>query len=221
MLITYYGHSLFAMETMKGYTIITDPYDQSVGYPMGRLSGDVVTVSHEHHDHNNLGLIDGDPIIIRGEGTYKPLPGVRIIGYPSFHDGEQGERRGRNTLFLIEADGLRVLHLGDLGHLLPQKLNNDIGRVDVLMIPVGGFYTIDAQQAESICQSILPSIIIPMHYRTEKSANLPISPVEDFLRLLHAEPSPMPLLRVTRDDLSQQPKVARLAVKPLPVSFRG
>ncbi len=221
MIITYYGHALFALETADGYTLVTDPYDASVGYPMGRLQGDVITVSHEHHDHNNLSLVEGSPIVLRGDGVFEPIPGIRVTGFPSFHDEEQGGRRGRNTLFLMEMDGLRLLHLGDLGHELNQAALSLLGRVDVLMVPTGGYYTIDAHQAVRLVHALHPRIIIPMHYRTASSSRLPIAPVEEFLHALDTYPSPMPILRVTKEDLCQQPHVALITPRPLPVSFGG
>lgn len=221
MLITYFGHALFALETADGHILVTDPYDSSVGYPMGRLKGDVVTVSHEHHDHNNISLVEGNPAVLRGIGTFEPLPGIRITGFPSFHDDQEGRSRGGNTLFLIETDGLRLLHLGDLGHSLSPQAINTLGRIDILMVPVGGYYTIDAMQATSLCHDVRPRVILPMHYRTAASGRLPIAPVEEFLGALDAYPTPMPILRVTKEDLSQQPQVALLMPKPLPVSFRG
>lgn len=221
MLITYFGHALFVLETADGHTLVTDPYDETVGYRMGRLQGDVVTVSHEHHDHNNVSLVEGKPAVLRGEGVFMPLPGVRVTGFPSFHDEQQGARRGKNTMFLIEMDGLRLLHLGDLGHDLDQAACDALGRVDILMVPVGGYYTIDASQAVRLCHVLKPRIIIPMHYRTDASGKLPIAPVEDFLRALDAHPAPMPLLRVTKEDLTQQPHVALLTPRPLPTPFCG
>ena len=219
MIITYYGHALFTLEAADGHTLVTDPYDASVGYPMGRLQGEAVTVSHEHHDHNNISLVEGSPIVLRSEGAFDPLPGMRVTGFPSFHDEEQGARRGRNMIFLIEMDGLRLLHLGDLGHSLEPADIDALGRVDVVMVPVGGYYTIDARQAVHLCRALGPRIILPMHYRTAASGRLPIAPVEDFLKALDVYPTPMPLLRVTREDLSQQPRVALLTPRSLPVSF--
>jgi len=221
MLITYYGHSLFALETADGHTIVTDPFDDSVGYMMGRLQGEVVTVSHEHHDHSNVSLVEGKPVVLRCEGSFEPLLGVRITGIPTFHDTQEGRLRGRNTLFLIEVDGLRLLHLGDLGHDLSQAACAALGRVDILMVPVGGYYTIDATQAVRLCHALQPRMILPMHYRTTASSGLPIAPVEDFLNALDVYPAPMPLLRVTKEDLPQQPHVALLTPQPLPVSFWG
>lgn len=219
MIITYYGHALFSLETADGHVVVTDPYDASVGYPMGRLRGDVVTVSHEHHDHNNLSLVEGNPIVLRGTGARSPLPGVTITGFPSFHDDQEGTKRGANTMFMIETDGLRVLLLGDLGHNLDGHTVNTLGRVDLLMVPVGGYYTIGAAQAAALCRTLMPRVILPMHYRTESSGRLPIAGAEDFLAAMEAHPSPMPLIRVTREDLSQQPPVALLTPKPLPRAF--
>ena len=219
MIITYYGHALFTLETASGFTLVTDPYDASVGYSMGTLAGDVITISHEHHDHNNAALVEGPCAILRGEGVFNPLNGVRITGIPAFHDDSMGARRGNNTLFLFEVEGLRVLHLGDLGHLLSEEVCHSLRPVDVLMVPVGGFYTIDAAQAEQIIGALSPRIIIPMHYRTLQSGKLPIAPAEDFLKMMGVSPAPMPLLRVTKQDLTQQPHIALLTPKALPVAF--
>ena len=219
MIITYFGHSLFTLEAADGRILVTDPFDASMGYSMGRLQGDVITVSHEHHDHNNTSMVEGNPVVIRGEGTYEPLPNMRVTGIPSFHDEDQGARRGRNTLYLMEIDGLRLLHLGDLGHELSWAALNELGRIDVLMVPVGGYYTIDHNQAVALCLALNPRMILPMHYRTKASERLPIATVEDFLKALDVYPTPMPLLRVTREDLAAQPHVALLTPRPLPVSF--
>ncbi len=215
MIITYYGHSLFALETAKGETIITDPYDESVGYPMGQLRGDIVTVSHEHHDHNNLSLIKGTPAVCRGTKVFTPLPGIRIMGYPSYHDGKKGAQRGQNTLFLIEADGLSILHLGDLGHTLDKEMIKALTPVDVLMVPVGGYYTIDAKEAAQVCRALGPKVIIPMHYRTAHSGGMPIAPVKDFLREMDASPQEMPLIRLTREDIGEQPPLALIVPRPI------
>ena len=219
MLITYYGHALFQLETAEGHVIVMDPYDASVGYPTGKLQGDVITVSHEHHDHNNTSLVSGNPTILRGEGRFEPLPGLRITGYASFHDDVQGAKRGLNTIFAVEADGLRVLHLGDLDHMLTPEECGRLGRADVLLMPVGGFYTIDAAQAEILRNDIGARIAIPMHYQTQETARLPIAPAEEYLRLTGLTPAPMPLLRVTKEDLSQQPKIVLLSIKPMTVPF--
>ena len=219
MIITYFGHSLFTLEAADGRILVTDPFDASMGYSMGRLQGDVITVSHEHHDHNNTSMVEGNPVVIRGEGTYEPLPNMRVTGIPSFHAEDQGARRGRNTLYLMEIDGLRLLHLGDLGHELSWAALNELGRIDVLMVPVGGYYTIDHNQAVALCLALNPRMILPMHYRTKASERLPIATVEDFLKALDVYPTPMPLLRVTREDLAAQPHVALLTPRPLPVSF--
>lgn len=221
MLITYYGHSLFSLEMADGTVLVMDPYDASVGYPMGRLKGDVVTVSHEHHDHNNVALVEGSPVEVRREGVFLPLPGLKITGIPAFHDDQGGTRRGKNTMFLIEADNLRLVHLGDLGHLLTEKTCDVLRPVDILMVPVGGYYTIDAFQARALMEALRPRIVIPMHYRTPKSERLPIAPVERFWEAMGVSPAAMPLLRVTWEDLSQQPKIAFLSPRLLPVPFPG
>ena len=210
MIITSYGHALFTVETAGGFTMATDPYNESVGYPLPKLSCDWVTVSHHHHDHDNVALFAETPYVIEGAGAVSPVEGVTVFGFPSFHDDAQGQKRGNNTMFLTEADGLRVLHMGDLGHLLTEEEVNRFGRVDVLMIPVGGFYTIGAAEAVRLYHMIRPRIVIPMHYKTKWSAGMPIAPVEDFIHEIGMAPSRQNLLRITKEDIGEAPRLVVL-----------
>ena len=146
MNIRWLGHSSFLITTDAGVRILTDPFDESVGYPVPHVEADVVTISHEHADHNHRSGVAGNPIIVDQPGEHD-VCGVRITGYATWHDAEQGARRGRNTVFTYLIDGLHVLHLGDLGCQLEESQLKRLGAVDVLMVPVGGLYTIDAQAA--------------------------------------------------------------------------
>jgi L-ascorbate metabolism protein UlaG (beta-lactamase superfamily) len=181
--IKWLGHSSFLITADGGTRIVTDPYTPGQGLTYGPISesAEVVTVSHEHGDHNDERAVRGSPQVLRGEGKWK-IGGVEIRGVASFHDSEKGSQRGKNTIFCFAIDGVRVCHLGDLGQLLTDKQIGEIGPVDVLLIPVGGYYTIDAQQAGSVVASLKPRIIIPMHFKTPK-ANFPIAGVEAFLKL--------------------------------------
>lgn len=186
MKITYRGHATFVLES--GHTaILIDPFDEQVGYPMDRVQAGFVLVSHEHGDHNNVALAEGRPRIIRGlvEGKWRTIKetvdGVAISSVATYHDDSKGTQRGRNTVFIVDAEGLRVVHLGDLGHPLDDEAAKTIGRPDVLMIPVGGHFTIDAAQAHAAVARLRPGIVIPMHYKTEVNAGWPIVTAEPFL----------------------------------------
>jgi len=165
MEITYLGHSSFKVKTKSG-TVITDPYDpKMVGLKYSGVEGEIVTVSHQHPDHNALSVVSGVKKTIQGPGEYE-IAGVSIVGYPSFHDGVGGSERGKNTIYAIEAEGLRIVHLGDLGHIPSEDLINEIGDVDVLMIPVGGTFTIGPKEAAKVVSEVEPYFVIPMHYNT-------------------------------------------------------
>jgi len=209
MLITYHGHSEFYLECANGFALLTDPYDSHVGYPMGAYRADAVTVTHGHGDHNYTAKALGAPAIIDSAGEWYPAPDVKITAIPSVHDDAGGAKRGPNLLMKIEMEGLTLAHLGDQGVELTEEQRRALGRVDVLMLPIGGFFTIDAKTAFRIVQAVKPRVVIPMHYKTAANADWPIADETEFLRLMNApEAQPMPLLRITRQDLSEQPALA-------------
>lgn len=179
MQITWYGHSCFLLENGAGVRVLTDPCDPSVGYTVSGVACDIVTVSHGHHDHCYLAAATGAPLVIDTAGAHRAKD-VPITGYPSWHDEVQGKKRGANILFLLELDGVRVLHLGDLGHMPGDDTLAAVGRVDVLLCPIGGTYTIDAAEAARVVAAIDPAVCIPMHYKTT-ACTLPIGGVAPFL----------------------------------------
>lgn len=183
--ITYLGHSSFKLKG-KGASVVTDPYSNETGLKYPKVEADIVTISHEHPDHNNSTGVGGDPKIINGAGEYE-IGGVSIFGVPSYHDEKGGEERGRNTIYVINIDGVNVCHLGDLGHKLTSTELDEIGTVHVLLIPVGGVYTIDAGQAVEVVSQLEPSIVIPMHYNTP-GLKYELGSVEDFLKEIGTEP---------------------------------
>lgn len=167
--ISYLGHASFRIKSKTG-TVVTDPFDSTVGFSFPSTSADIVTVSHFHSDHNNTKAISGttrrvNPFVIDEPGEYE-IEGVSVFGYKTFHDDKSGAERGENIVYVIQSEGIRVVHLGDLGHKLSEKMVETLDGVDVLMIPVGGVYTMDAKLALETIETISPSIAIPMHYRT-------------------------------------------------------
>jgi L-ascorbate metabolism protein UlaG (beta-lactamase superfamily) len=185
MEIKWYGHSSFLLTTAKAVKIIMDPYEPGAfggGIMYGPITdkADIVLVSHDHADHNYVTGLRGSPQVIKTAGRHE-AKGIIIEGIPSFHDTSSGSERGENIIFLVVADGMRVCHLGDLGHRLSDKEVKAIGQVDCLLIPVGGFYTIGPEEATAVADQLLPKLIIPMHWKTEK-CGFPIEPVDTFLQ---------------------------------------
>jgi L-ascorbate metabolism protein UlaG (beta-lactamase superfamily) len=174
-------------------TIITDPYGKrdDLSYRSINESADIVTISHEHSDHNNAAAIKDKPQVIRRNGVTK-VKAVEFKGIPSYHDESMGSKRGNNIMFCFKVDNLRICHLGDLGHQLSDKQVSELGKIDILLIPVGGFYTIDANAANEVCNCLKPRVIIPMHFKNEKCA-FPIASVDEFLiakeRVTHPDTS--------------------------------
>ena len=180
MKIKWLAHAAFLITSDSGTRIITDPYETTDALKHGVIkeSADIVTTSHDHGDHNNVTAVKGSPQVVRGNTTVK---GIKIKAIPAAHDNTGGSQRGKNTIFCFEVDGVNICHLGDLGHPLSNEQVKAIGKVDVLMIPVGGFFTIDARTAGQVCDQLKPKIILPMHYKTDK-LNFPIKGVEEFLQ---------------------------------------
>ena len=180
MKIKWLGHACFMITSDAGTKLITDPYQPNEALTYGEIkeSADIVTVSHDHLDHNNVAAVGGSPEVVRGVTEIK---GIEFKGIPSYHDDAGGQKRGGNTIFCFEVDGIRVCHLGDLGHQLSDKQVAEVGTVDILLIPVGGYFTIDAKVASEVCNRLTPKVIIPMHYKTDK-CDFPIAGVDEFLR---------------------------------------
>ncbi len=206
MLLRYHGHAQFLIETASGLRILTDPFDQNVPFPWHPVKADVVTISHEHFDHTCLEKVQGQPAVVRELGAHQPAEGLRVTGYASWHDDQQGAKRGPNRIYLMEFDGLRLAHLGDLGDVPEQPVMDALQGVDILLIPVGGTYTLDPQGAADLCRQLKPRIIIPMHFKRGEQGFQNIQPVEDFLAALAPlAPSHQPLLRITRPDIGEAP----------------
>ncbi len=205
MILRYYGHDFFTLTLAEGAVIATDPYSGLYDYPERAVPADICTISHAHYDHNSVQILQGHPTLIDTAGVHQPKAGIRITGIPSHHDDCAGQKRGPNLIFVIETDGLRLVHLGDLGHPLTPSQISAIGKPDLLFLPVGGYYTIDAQTALDVMQSLRPTVTIPMHYQTSACLSMPIAPVSAFLSLAGVSPKPLSLCRITAEDLSQRP----------------
>ena len=181
MLIRHIGHAEFYLETESGVRIVTDPYDASCGFPVKNPVAEIVLVSHGHHDHNAVENVAGEPSVIKEAGVYTPAADVKITAIRSYHDAVQGVQRGETLLFLIETEGLRIVHMGDVGCMPDEDQMRQLQKPDILMIPVGGFFTIDGAAAHKIADWLEAGIILPMHYRTKYNPDWPTTGPEEFL----------------------------------------
>jgi len=185
MKIRWYGHAAFLITTDEGTKIIIDPYEPGafggqLSYGKIKDQADIVLISHDHADHNDTTDLPGTPQLVKGSGL-KTLKGISLKGVSTYHDPSKGSERGANTIFTLKVNQIQLCHLGDLGHLLSDKELAEIGPVDILLIPVGGFFTIDPKEATRVAEQIKPKILIPMHFKTEK-CGFSIAPLEDFLK---------------------------------------
>jgi L-ascorbate metabolism protein UlaG (beta-lactamase superfamily) len=182
MKIKWLGHACFLVTSKGGVRIITDPYavGGGINYSPINEAADVVVVSHDHGDHNNISAVQGKPEVAKGSGT-KNAKGIQFRGIATHHDASQGKQRGANTVFCFTVDDMKLCHLGDLGHVLSPGQVNEIGAVDIIFVPVGGSFTIDASVASQVCDQLRPKVVIPMHFKTPKCA-YPLADVEDFLK---------------------------------------
>lgn len=209
--IKYFGVSSFLVKT-KNAKLITDPFDSYVGYKFPKNDANIVTVSHNHKDHNSVAAVDGNPLIIDMAGEFEKNE-IRVFGFQSSHGGERGE----NILFKIEAEGISILHCGDLGIVPEEKFLENIGDVDVLLIPVGGTYTLNAEEAVEVIKRVEPSIVVPMHYNFDKldqeKYGSKLASVNDFLKKMGREDVvPVPKLTVRKEELLEEMKVVILEV---------
>ncbi len=182
MKITWLGHACFLLENEKGTKLVIDPFNPKIGYPAPAVFADIITKSHEHHDHNAVDQVKGDFTIVSSTDK-QPVKDFTISGLKTYHDQEKGALRGENKIFKYEADGLTLVHCGDLGHILEDDQIAKLGEVDILFIPVGSVYTIDGEKAYNLVKKINPKITIPMHYKTEQ-LNIDLRPVDDFLSFI-------------------------------------
>ena len=215
MILSCIGHAKFLVELENGLRILTDPYDEKCGYPITPVAADVVLVSHGHGDHAAVDTVPGTPRVIREAGTYAVASDVTITAIEACHDDQGGAQRGKNLLFLIEAEGLRVAHLGDLGHLPTEEQVKALAPLDAVMVPVGGFFTIDAPTAKKVAEMLQAKVILPMHYTTSATSGWPIGTVDAFTSLYEEKAEELDLLRLTAGDMVCQPHLAVLKAQSL------
>jgi len=208
MNIIWKGQSCFQIFTNQGknnlVSIAIDPFSNDIGLRVPKLQADILLITHDHHDHNNIKAVSGQPFIIKGPGEYD-IKEVFIQGFSAFYDDSQGAEKEKITIYTIEAEEIRLCHLGDLGQKeLSSEQLEKIGEVDILMIPVGGTYTIDAEEAIKIMSQIEPKITIPIHYKVP-NLKVKIDGVDKFLKALGIKSlEPLPKLSIKRKDISQE-----------------
>jgi L-ascorbate metabolism protein UlaG (beta-lactamase superfamily) len=211
MEITWLGHSCFRLKG-KQATVITDPFSPAIGYTLGKVTAEIVTVSHPHPGHSYIQGVAGEPRILKSPGEYESA-GVLSVGVHTFHDNEKGALRGKNTAFVIDVDDVMICHLGDLGHVLTAEQVAEINGVDILLVPVGGVSTIDAVQAAQIVRQLEPKIVIPMHYKTD-AIKRELETADRFLKEMGVkEAIPQPKLAVNKNSLPLTMQVVMLSYK--------
>jgi L-ascorbate metabolism protein UlaG (beta-lactamase superfamily) len=199
MEITWLGYSCFKLRGSRT-TVITDPYSPASGHTLGKPSAGIVTISHPHADHSYASAIEGQPRLVKGPGEYE-IGGVLIYGMTTFHDAEKGAVKGRNTAYVIEVDEVSICHLGDLGHVPTPEQKEELGPIDVLLVPVGGVSTVNAATAAEVVRQLDPKAVIPMHYKTP-ALKRDLEPVDKFLAEMGArEIAPQAKLSVTKANL--------------------
>src|SRR4030042_579288 len=211
MEITWLGHSCFRIKG-KEATIVTDPYDKTLGYPMRKPTANIVTISHNHPQHCFLEGVAGNPRVVSRPGEYD-ISNVSIYGIPTFHDNEKGQNRGKNTVFFMEIDGVKVCHLGDLGHVPTSEQIEQISDVEILMVPIGGGSTLDAAAAAEAIGLLEPKLVLPMHYKTDV-VKMELEPLEKFIKVMGlTEVVPEPKLNITKSTLPIETRVLVLDYK--------
>jgi L-ascorbate metabolism protein UlaG (beta-lactamase superfamily) len=214
MELTWLGHSCFRLRG-KDATLITDPPSPATGYSLGRITADIVTISHQHVGHNYVKGIGGDPKVVSGPGEYE-ISQILITGVQTFHDDEKGQRLGRNTAYLITMDDVQICHLGDLGTLLDDNAQEALVGADVLLVPVGGGNSLTAGQAAEVVAQIEPRIIIPMHYATPnyRPGDVMLDPLDNFCHEMGVEiTEPLPKAVITKATLPAETQVLILGYR--------
>ena len=206
MVITWYGQSCFKIQS-GDLVIVVDPFSKDIGLTPPRFRADIALVTHQHHDHNNLESVAGEPFVIIGPGEYE-VKGAYIHGIETFHDTKNGKERGLNTIYLIEVEGIRLLHMGDYGEEMDHdsRFLEKVGEVDILLVPVGGTYTIDGQSGARLTKDVEPKFVIPMHYKIQ-NLNIPLADNSQFLKEMGARNAePQEKFTIKKRDMPEDEK---------------
>lgn len=206
MIITWQGHACFKLQDKigpDGVTVATDPFGKEFGLKVPNFEADIVTSSHNHKDHNNVSALRGNPFIIDCAGEYD-IKNVLIEGIDSFHDDQDGAERGKNIIFRFEIEGISIVHLGDLGKVLDSSQLEKLAGTDIILIPVGGKYTINAKQAVEVISQIEPRIIIPMHYKVDNLKIEGLDSVDKFVKEMGIAPTYEDKLKISKRDLPSE-----------------
>jgi L-ascorbate metabolism protein UlaG (beta-lactamase superfamily) len=209
--VTWLGHGCFRLRG-RNAAVVTDPYPPSIGLKLSRMDADLVTISHEHENHNYTQVVRDGAYEIHGPGEYE-VAGVSVIGVPTYHDAEKGTKYGRNTVYLIEIDDVRICHLGDLGHKLEDAEAEAVASPDVLLVPVGGLTAMNAAQAAEVVRQLEPRYVVPMHYAIP-GLKLQLDPLDRFLKEMGVTSAePQPKLAVQKSSGEYDTKVVVLDAK--------
>ena len=212
MKIKWFGHACFLMTSESGVSILTDPFDEQVGYPLPEIHADIVTTSHSHFDHNNTQIVKGDFKHVKNMGQFEE-DGITITGIQTYHDEQKGGERGINIIYKFDIDGINVCQVGDLGHILSEEQAELLQPVDVLLVPVGGTFTIDYKGAMQVKELLSPSITIPMHYKTD-ALLFSLDTVNQFLsQYSNRDSFGKNEIEITNENLSSYPELVTLNYK--------
>jgi L-ascorbate metabolism protein UlaG (beta-lactamase superfamily) len=200
--VTWLGHGCFRLRG-RSAAVITDPYPPTIGLKLSRMDADIVTISHDHENHSHAQVVRDSAYEVRGPGEYE-IAGVSVIGVPTYHDSEKGAKQGRNTVYLIEIDEVRICHLGDLGHRLDDTEAESVASPDVLLVPVGGRTTMNAEQAAEVVRQLEPRFVVPMHYAIP-GLKVQLDPIDRFLKEmgLTLSEAPQPKLTVQKSSVAE------------------
>lgn len=202
MTINWYGQACFRLES-KDVKLLIDPFSKELGLRVPRMNDTIYLVTHDHYDHNNIGGVDKKSFVVTGPGEYEKA-GVQIVGVQSFHDNEEGIKRGYNTIYVVTIDGIRVCHMGDIGQTqLTDEQLSTIGDIDILMIPVGGIYTVDGKQATKLVSQLQPKIVIPMHYKI-KGLKEKLDDEKVFVKEIGMKPETVDTFKITKKNLPSE-----------------
>lgn len=212
MIITWLGQSCFKLQSGE-LVVVLDPFSKDIGLTPPRFRADLVLVSHDHYDHSNASALGGEPFLISGPGEYE-VKGVYVHGVETFHDKVQGKERGMNTIYNIKMEDLSIVHLGDFGEgEMRDETLEEVGEADILMVPVGGKYTVGAEEAAKIIKQIEPRYVIPMHYKIPE-LKLDLDGVEKFLKEMGSKITPQDKLAIKRKDIGEEEKTEVVVLKP-------